>query len=186
MPLSAADMDDAAALLAAMSDRLKSMGSYEVGFTLSSGDYETRGSYSVSGDAYHISLNGVEVYCDGSVRREVYADRREVVVDRADTLSHNILDNPVRGLEFIADEYDCRILSDGDTTVIGLTPRRGGADGETIEVSLDRSRLLPVRIVYRLGSDEVDVAITAIGRIEGAVASFDASACEGYEIIDFR
>ena len=39
-------------------------------------------------------VNGQEVYGDAEFRYEIDPDRKEVVIDRVDLTSHNLLNNP--------------------------------------------------------------------------------------------
>lgn len=177
--------ETAASVVGRMSAAVKALGSYEVLFTVHAGDYSGNGRYAVSGGDYNLSLAGVDVFGDGAVRYEVNNAQREITIDTVDTSSHNILVNPAGGLDFIGDEFTSRIVSqNGSAVVVRLTPTDGTAG--TIDVTVSTATWLPSKLVYDLNGDSVVVEISGIAATTQRLAAFDASAYNGYEIIDFR
>ena len=88
-------------ILRHIAETFASYGNYEVRFTVSAqGMGNMSGNYFVSGDRYRIKLQKQEQFSDGTNRYEIYAADKEVVIDAADTGSHNILNNPTRAFEF--------------------------------------------------------------------------------------
>lgn len=177
--------ETAASVVSRMSAAVKSLGSYEVTFTVHAGDYSGNGRYAVSGGDYNLSLAGVDVFGEGAVRYEVNNAQREITIDTVDTSSHNILVNPAGGLDFIGDGFTSRIVSqDSYSVVVRLTPT--DATAGTIDVTVSTATWLPSKLVYDLNGDSVAVDITGIAATTERLAAFDSSAYKGYEIIDFR
>ena len=90
----------AAEIVGALSAKFRALNAYEVGFTLTSGDYSVSGSYRVEGERYTLRVGDAEVFADGKVRYEVDRARREVTVVEVDTASRNLLTDPVHAFEF--------------------------------------------------------------------------------------
>ena len=179
--------DKAAEYMRRLAAAMESMPAYTVRFTAAAGDTETiSGRYEVDGSRYHISVAGTEVYGDDKVRREIDNTHREIVVDEADTSSHNLLTNPVHGFRFLGDDYIPRLCSEADgRAVVALTPVAKGGMAEVITVTLATSDALPQQICYDADGETVTIVIESIAK--GAdVADFDAAGYPGYEIIDFR
>lgn len=186
LSLTAAADNRANGLLTQMSAKLKAMGEYEVAFHISAEGFKANGGYMVSGREYCLTLGDAEVFCDGSTRYEVNKALEEITIDNIDFTEHNILNNPVGGLDFLGDEFSSAVVSqDADSTVIRLTPVNG-ARSSVIEVTMNNSTRLPVRLVYRMGNDTIAVDLTSIRPASTALRRFDAKAYPGYEVIDFR
>lgn len=170
-------------LLDRLAARFASMPSYTVRFEVASGTEGVSGEYVVAGDRYHISVAGNEVYGDDTLRREIDAANREIVVDAADTASRNILTNPTRAFGFVGGDYAVRLeAEEGGRAVVALAPHRGAG---TITLTLDRTTALPEAVAYDVEGDRVTVRISDIA-CGGEVPVFDASKYAGYETIDFR
>lgn len=176
--------DRAAELLKSLSAAMESMPSYTVRFTVEAGGSSIDGTYSVDGSRYRIFVAGNEVYGDESVRVEVDASKKEIVIDNADTSSRNLLSNPVGAFSFLGEEYGAHLDSEeGGRAVLTLSPRNGSAG--VIVVTLATASSLPQRVVYDTDGDRVEIVIGSISR--GAeVKTFDESLYEGFEVIDFR
>ena len=93
-------------ILRHIAETFASYGNYEVRFTVSAqGMGNMSGNYFVSGDRYRIKLQKQEQFSDGTNRYEIYAADKEVVIDAADTGSHNIL-NPANGAPITVPSQD--------------------------------------------------------------------------------
>ena len=113
------------AVLKQLTAALGALEGYSVVFEVHTDGDVVPGYYEVSGDNYYMHVNGQEVYGDAEFRYEIDPDRKEVVIDRVDLTSHNLLNNPTRAFDFIDGEYAASLLSEkGSTAVIRLTPLR--------------------------------------------------------------
>jgi len=165
--------------------RMKAMPAYTVDFSVRSDDYEAAGSYTVENDRYRMRLDGAEVYSDGEVRYEVDPSRREVVIDRVDTTSRNVLENPTRAFDFLDDAFRARsVVRQGTMQEVRLVPTRRGSSVREVVVSVGDDGL-PRRIAYRLEEGEVEVRIVKIVA-SGSVGRFRTEDYPDFEIIDFR
>lgn len=174
------------ALLAQMSAKIKAMGTYEVVFNVSVGEFKSEGRYMVSGKAYQLTLGDVDVYCDGTDRYEINRTQEEITVDKINLSERNILNNPVGGLDFIGEEFSSAVVSqDEKATVVNLV-RKQDANNTSIEVTVNTSTGLPTRIVYRMAGDAITVDLKSIRPSSAPLQRFDKSDYPGYEIIDFR
>lgn len=177
--------DRAAEYMRRLASSMESMRTYTVEFTAAAGDESICGRYAVDGRRYHISVAGNEVYGDDSVRREIDASKREIVIDAADISSRNILMNPTRGFSFLGDDYRPHLDSEGGgRAVVTLTPAAKGPAG-TITVTLLTADSRPQQIRYDTEGESVTIVIESIS--EGAdIPHFDQSRYPDYEVIDFR
>ena len=72
----------------------------EVG-AVDSVDDQLSGYFIVEGDSYYITLGVMEVYSDGKLRYEINNERKEVVEDRVNLESVDLLSNPTRAFRFL-------------------------------------------------------------------------------------
>ncbi len=184
-PQSNANGARATKLLEGLSSAVNAMPSYRVEFEAYAGDDNLHGEYAVAGDIYHIKVADMEVFGDGATRYEVDGEKREIIVDVADTTSHNLLNNPTRAFMFLGSDYDAELLSDGGAQAEVRLKPKSAALSESITVTILSADNLPSRIVYDAEGDSVIIAIKSFKR-GGEPARFDMSRYEGYEIIDFR
>ena len=145
------------AVLKQLTAALGALEGYSVVFEVHTDGDVVPGYYEVSGDNYYMHVNGQEVYGDAEFRYEIDPDRKEVVIDRVDLTSHNLLNNPTRAFDFIDGEYAASLLSEkGSTAVIRLTPLRIQSAVGQIDVEVDTARSLDgsdLRNRRRPGSD---------------------------------
>lgn len=167
---------------------IKAMGDYGVSFAVEADGYAVEGHYSVSGVRYSMTLGDAEVFCDGKVRYEVDHRKREVVIDRVNDSSRNIVDNPTRAFDFLDAQYRAELVSEeGARAVVRLTP----VDGEALPVGsilleVDTAEMKPRSLTYDFDGEQVVVRVSRIAAEHAALRTFDAAACKGYEFIDFR
>ena len=179
--------DNASAQIERLSQTVKSLGNYAVRFSVSVGEYNASGSYTVGDERYTMSLGNIEVYGEKGLRHDVDTSRKEIVIDKVDSSSHNILNNPMSAFDFIGEEFSAEIITESDEEVsLRLTPRQVTEQSGVIELSIDKRTNLPKALLYRLSSDSVKVVIDHIGATSIAPAKFDKSKFENFEIIDFR
>ena len=105
LPASADNLSES--ILRHVASTLREYGDYEVRFTVSAESMGTTGGeYVVSGDRYRIRIRQQEQFSDGKNRYEIYEADREVVIDRADTKTHDIFTNPTRAFDFAPAEFE--------------------------------------------------------------------------------
>lgn len=179
--------DKAAERVVALSQAVKALGNYAVRFTVEVGEHRMSGNYSVGSDCYALTLGTVEVYGDTKCRYEVDTSRKEVVVDKVDNTSHNLLNNPLSAFDFIGDEYIVTGISEqADRVDVRLTPRQKSEQEGVIEVAIDTKTNLPKRIVYQPSGESIRINIDHIGATKLLPPKFDQTKYRDYEIIDFR
>jgi hypothetical protein len=182
------------ALLAALAGKVAGWGDYRVEFTVTIDGQALSGSYEVSGDEYHLVTPDVELFCDGTVRREANAINREVTVDRVDPDDKTVLGNPTRLFDFVDGSYTHRYL--GAAMVNGVKCERielrdaGNPDGQKIEAFVAVETGMPVRLTYGMAFLNTDAVIDVV-RVTPRVAlggsfRFDAARFAGWEVVDFR
>lgn len=180
----------AAEILKRLAAEFRAMPAYGVTFEIASGDYAARGSYAVEGSAYYLTLGDAEVFADGATRYEVDNRRREVTIDKVDTASRNILNNPVRAFDFLGNQYTAALLSERDgRAVVCLTPT-GGASADSsvgnITLTVDTASMRPLWLAYDFDGDRIDIAVSGVAPLSDSFRRFDSAAYKGYELIDFR
>lgn len=68
---------------------------YEFATVISGVNTTGEGSVEVQGDSYHMSGNGIEIYCDGNTTWMIDDYAKEVFIEAADSQSAGFLANPV-------------------------------------------------------------------------------------------
>jgi hypothetical protein len=165
---------------------VKSLGRYEVSFTLLAGEYSAKGYFRVDGDSYYMTVGTSEVYCDGKVRYEVDNNREEVNVDNVDLTSRNVLDNPTRCFDFVDSGYESKMYAqDGAETTIHLRSTDPAIEGD-IFLTVDATTAKPKRLEYKLYDDVIVVDVLSLKKRAERVKSFNKSSYKDYEMIDFR
>lgn len=169
-----------------LAELFRAMPSYTVTFTVETGDFVQSGSYTVEGDRFHLRLGDAELYSDGKTRYEVDPEKREVVADRIDTSSRNLLNNPTRAFDFLDDAFVAEVAAgNAVVTTLRLTPTDPDAAMTSVEVEVETATARPRLLVYRLDGDRVTVRILKIAE-GGRPERFDRSRYRGFEFIDFR
>ena len=97
--------DQASVQVARMSRAVKALGNYAVRFTVTVGEYKTSGDYVVGDERYTLRMGNIEVYGQEGCRYDVDTSRKEIVIDKVDSASGNILNNPISAFDFIGEEY---------------------------------------------------------------------------------
>lgn len=182
------------AVLKRMAQTFAGYGNYEVKFTVNvKGAGSFGGNYFVSGDKYHIAVQKAEQFSDGKSRYSIYPDDKEVVVDKEDKSSHNILNNPTKAFDFLPSEFSsvwkgARTVKGKQVNIIVLTPRDAKNSG-VITLYVSGANGMPVAVDYDLQGEQVSITIdkiTPLTTVNGAMFIFDKNKYKGYEVIDFR
>lgn len=182
-------------LLRALQNKVGTFGDYRVAFRVTVDGQSMEGTYDVSGNAYRIHTDDVEVFCDGNTRWEVNTLDEEVLIDRIDPDDRTILGNPTRMFDFLDGSYahsyiGKATLKDGPADKIELTETIDGEE-DKLAVYLNSATGLPSRISYFLDNLNTD-AVVDIESIQPRVTldrghfGFDPARYEGFEMIDFR
>lgn len=181
-------------ILRHVASTLREYGDYEVRFTVSAESMgSTGGEYVVSGDRYRIRIRQQEQFSDGKNRYEIYEADREVVIDRADTKTHDIFTNPTRAFDFAPAEFESTYrgkekVGRKEADVVRLTPRNAHAAQGIITLYLDATTGLPLQIDYDYQGEQIRVTLNRITpkQIDASTFVFDPARYADYEIIDFR
>lgn len=182
-------------ILRHISQALADYGSYEVKFSVTAKGMGTmNGNYYVSGDKYRIKLQRQEQFSDGVNRYEIYPADKEVVIDKADTSSHDILNNPTRAFEFAPEEFEStykgqRTVNRTVSETVELVPRKGTPASGTITLFVDTENGLPVALDYDYQGEHISITIDKLAPVRDIDTSmfiFDPSRYGDYEVIDFR
>lgn len=166
----------------------RAMGSYEVDFQVTAGEYRAGGRYAVEGERYSLTLGDAEVFCDGATRYEIDNARREVTMDEVDTTSRNLLNNPVHAFDFLGTAYTASLAWErGGQAAVTLTPsdKQAAASG-TVTVAVSTATMRPLSLTYNFDGERVEVTIERIAPLDKPLETFDKGAYAGYEFIDFR
>lgn len=182
-----ADDDHSLALLRQVTSAFSQMSGYSVDFEVETADGPIPGYYEVNGPNYYIQVNDMEAYGDAQFRYEVNSSKREIVIDLVDLESHNLLNNPTRAFDFVEGEYATELLDETEqTAVIRLTPRSVRSAVGVIDIEIDKTRSLPVSVIYEVDGDRVRIDIRVISEREASARAFDQDKYPDYEWIDFR
>ena len=96
---------------------------------------------------------------------------------------------PLRAAQaFLDAQYRASLVSEvGSCAVVRLTPAEGGAlPVGSILLEVDTSAAKPRSLTYDFDGEQIVVRVSRIAAEHAALRTFDASACKGYEFIDFR
>ena len=152
------------------------------------GDTNLNGYFMVEGDAYYITLGVMEVYSDGKLRYEINNERKEVVEDRVNLESCDLLSNPTRAFTFVPKEFSSEVVSRADNrVVVRLTPKSEAMGIDSIELTLEESgsKVLPVAICYDYDGDKVSIALTVADTADMELPRWSKSAYRAYDIVSF-
>jgi hypothetical protein len=179
--------DKASERVVMLSRAVKSLGRYAVRFEVAVGEQRVSGDYIVGEGRYTLHLGTIEVYGDAECRYEVDTSRKEIIIDKVDNTSHNILNNPLLAFDFIGEEYAATILSeDGGKVVVRLTPRQEAEQSGVVDVEIDTRTNLPKSLIYRPSGESIKIDIPYIEAVSVEPTAFDGSKYKNFEVIDFR
>lgn len=174
----------AASLLETIERSFAALGNYRVTFTVTMDNMVTEGSYAVSGKDFYITLYGAEYYVSGGVKYEVNAERKEIVVDSADSLGNDLLSNPAQGFTTLARDFNQTDITIDTRKAVRLSARNGGV-GDILVVA-DKDGKLPQMIVYIYDNARMTIVLDSIEPIAGGIPRFDRTNYPDFELIDMR
>lgn len=174
----------AESLLSCFERSLAALGDYRVAFTVTMGDMVTEGNYAVSGNDFYITLYGAEYYVADGVKYEINSERKEIVVDSAQSLGGDLLSNPAQAFSILARDFEQREVSIDSRRAVRLSERNGGA-GDMLVVA-DKNGTLPQMIVYIYGEERMTIVLDSIESLAAGIPRFDRSKYADFEVIDMR
>ena len=151
-------------------------------------DDQLSGYFMVEGDGYYISLGVMEVYSDGKLRYEINNERKEVVEDRVNLESVDLLSNPTRAFSFLPDEFSAKVIKSSSTgVVVSLVPKSDDMGITAILLSLERkgSKVVPTKVSYDYDGDLVTITLTVLDASDLKLRKWDKSAYRAYDIVSF-
>ncbi|MFI3282010.1 MAG: hypothetical protein SNG10_00590 [Rikenellaceae bacterium] len=175
------------AALKDLSTRLREMGSYESGITITTQGSTIEGSYFISAENYHIDMGSVEFWGVGDRRYEVSHKIEEIVIEGAQQGDNMLLNNPSQAFDFVGQGFDTTLSQQGEDVILQLTPsakNEGEIDVDMVIIHLDSSSLLPTKIIYKADTDTAEVLLHGIKKSKKTIDNFDLSKYKRYEIID--
>jgi len=175
-------------LLGRLQRNLEGMEGYRVDFTVALEEGELSGYYRVRGRSYYMIAGEAEVYCDGTVRREVDPSKREVVVDLVDPSSRNILNNPTQAFSLIDGSYAHELLSEQNgVATVRLVPTSSSKAGVSrLTLEMNTKDCTPRRLIYDSDGECVTILIRNIEADRAPLPPFSMENYPGFELIDFR
>ena len=174
----------AESLLSCFERSLAALGDYRVAFTVTMGDMVTEGNYAVSGNDFYITLYGAEYYVADGVKYEINSERKEIVIDSAQSLGGDLLSNPAQAFSILARDFEQREVSIDSRRAVRLSERNGGA-GDMLVVA-DKNGTLPQMIVYIYGEERMTIVLDSIESLATGIPRFDRSKYADFEVIDMR
>lgn len=151
-------------------------------------DEEIKGYFMVEEDSYYIQLGVMEVYSNGKLRYEINNERKEVTEDRVDLSSVDLLTNPTRAFEFVADEFTATIDDNiHNGVILKLVPKEDiGITAIYVSVVNDgEGNITPLAIKYDYEGDEVAIALIMADAEGSVLPRWNKSAYSGYDIVSF-
>lgn len=165
-----------------ISRHYSALGNYSLSFVLRAGGGEQRGELRVDGNNSYMRVADTELFVIDSLRYEVRATSKEIVVDRADAYEKELL-NPLQGFSGMKDDFHIEEVEVDGHTAVRLLPKRQdetiyivtAADGESIS-----------KIKYGSGDAAVEVKVESMKRGGNRVPKFAKEQYPEFELIDFR
>ena len=154
-----------------------------------SGMETMQGYFMVEGDSYYLTLGAMEVYSDGELRYEINNERKEVVEDRVVLDSRDLLSNPTRAFDFVAEEYNIEVVGVPSNDVqLRITSKSEADEGMTIYLVLRRtaSGVEPCSVTYDYGGDSYTVSLSVVRSEDMTkLPRWDKGAYRAYDIVSF-
>ena len=189
-PLATQTPGRAKALLEALVSQFRALPTYQVPFEVEAemqGQKQTiEGRYAVEGERFYLQMGQMEIYGEEKIRYVVDRERREVLIDRIDPSSDNLLDNPTHAFDHLAEAYEPTLLGERDAyAALRLTPKAGDAE-MSITLTLRLAPLRPQRLTYHIGEEAMQITLFDITPLTEPLKRFQQANYTGYELIDFR
>ncbi len=181
--------NNADAILKEVISRIEAYEAYRVDLQISMGDYSLLGYYEVDNQDYYLIIDKQEMYGDATSRYEIYNERKEVVIDSAQSdSSGNMLANPAMVFSSILNDYTAHLLSDDSESILLTLKPKGATDDsiESITLHISKKSMQPTMLEYNMQGEIVMIAISNIAPLSSTIKRYSASQYSDYEIIDFR
>ena len=148
---------------------------------------QMNGYFMVEDDSYYIQLGIMEVYSDGKLRYEVNNERKEVIEDRVNLDSRDLLTNPTRAFAFVEEEFTAsidEIIHNG--AILKFVPKQS-ADIAAVYLSVlwRDGRIIPMAIKYDYDGEEVLIALVMADVESAILPRWRASAYKTYDMVSF-
>ena len=165
-----------------ISRHYSALGNYSLSFVLRAGEGVQNGLLAVEGNNSYIKIGNTEVFVIDSLRYEVRATTKEIIVDRADAYEKELL-NPLNGFASVKGEYNIEECDVDGRVAVRLTPKRSG---ETIYIITAHDGESIAKLKYGSGDTAAEVEVQTMRRGGNGVPQFAKEHYEGFELIDFR
>ena len=165
-----------------ISRHYSALGNYSLSFVLRAGEGVQNGLLAVEGNNSYIQIGNTEVFVIDSLRYEVRATTKEIIVDRADAYEKELL-NPLNGFASVKGEYNIEECDVDGRVAVRLTPKRSG---ETIYIITAHDGESIAKLKYGSGDTAAEVEVQTMRRGGNGVPQFAKEHYEGFELIDFR
>lgn len=178
-------------VLRTVSEKVGAMGAYRIDFELEMAGAEepSEGYCVVDGENYLIAIEDLKQGCDGTTLWMLNGANREVTLDRPNTESRSLFDNPTRAFDFAEELFDVVSFEELSATVwrLVLRPAEGVLDGiESVVLEVSRATKLPTLLGYDMGGVGLFVRIENFAPTTPSEREFAQPEEEGFEVIDFR
>ena len=165
-----------------ISRHYSAIGAYSVSFVLQAGDGVERGVMLVDGNNSYLKVADTEVFVVDSLRYEVRASAKEIIIDRADAYEKELL-NSLNGFSAIAADYAIEECEVEGCVAVRLTPKQSG---DTIYVITGTDGKSVTKLQYGVGENRVEVKVEQCKKNTQKLPIFNKEQYKGFEIIDFR
>ena len=180
-----------AEVLRAVSEKVGAMGAYRIDFELEMAGAEnpSEGYCVVSGESYLIAIEDLKQGCDGTTLWMLNGANREVTLDRPNTESRSLFDNPTRAFDFAEELFEVASFEEISSSEwrLVLRPAEGVLEGiEFVVLDVDRNSMLPTMLGYDMSGVGLYLNIEKIQPTTTSPSEFAVAVSEGFEVIDFR
>ena len=182
MSLSASADERGEKRLQCISQHYSALGNYVVSFVLRAGGGEQRGLIQVKGEDSYMKVADTEIFISDSLRYEVRASAKEIVVDRADAYEKELL-NSLNGFSNIAADFKIEECEVEGRIAVRLTPK---TQGEVIYVVTAADGASIAKLKYGSGDNLVEVVVLKSEKNNEKLPIFSKERYKGFELIDFR
>ncbi len=165
-----------------ISRNYSAMGNYSISFVLRAGGAEQKGDLSVNGNNSYMRVADTEVFVEDSLRYEVRANAKEIVIDRSDAYEKGLL-NPLNGFASVAKEFNVEECDVDGRIAVRLTPK---ASGEVVYIVTAVDGESIARIQYGVGDNKAEVEVLRTKKGGESCPRFQKECYKGFELIDFR
>lgn len=189
-PMYAVAAENAGALVDKISQKMKSMKSAEIVFTISSHQGRENGRMTLGGNAFVIETQAMSTWFDGTTQWSYAKAQREVTVTQpTDTELSEV--NPLLILNSVKQHYIPSMLKGSKTTkIIKLTARKKNSPIAAAVMTVNTSSLYPQSIILTLSNRQtISIKISSIkagNALPRSKFQFNNKLYPGVEVIDLR